>query len=124
MDIWLIFVAAIVAALYELVAHWFPWSMLLRAIGSRNSQLHSIHRYIIGVLGFMVPIAGVLIIWEQWPVLWMMITVVAFSGAAVILAYLIDHVIGSATKLVEMEERYAAEEEQGRSACTRDNHQA
>lgn len=114
MNYWHILIAVVFVSLYELLAHWFPWSMFLRMIGSKEKELHNISRYTIGVIGFLVPIIAVLVYWQDWKAILLISSVVVAAGGSVAVAYLFDHAMHRETKLKEMEERYAAEEAQGR----------
>jgi hypothetical protein len=80
-----IFTASLIAALIELVLHWFPWRM---AIGR---DLPRPVAYVLGVLGFALPLTC---LWWMWWVLvielWI---VIAAAGIAVMVAYALDKLI-------------------------------
>ena len=105
-----IIVAGIVVALYELLAHYFPWEMWLRRKLSRVSA------YIIGTLGIVACLLVLFWYWQLHQAFWAVIAVVCAAGGAVIVAYKLDHIRDRLIKAVELEERYAKEEAQGRSS--------
>lgn len=96
--------AALISALIQLVSHWFPWRMVLK------QDLPRIPSYVIGVLGFLLPVSGLYWHWEQSAVvaagqylagLW---ACVASSGLAVVVAYAIDYVTNRVRMASELQE--------------------
>lgn len=73
-------ITALIAALILLVEHYAPL---------RPSQ--TLLRYILGLLGLIVPLSVLLAGWGQWLPLAALWSVVISGGLAVMLAYLVDH---------------------------------
>lgn len=105
--------AAAMAALIELVEHWFPWQM------ATGKELPRPVAYTLGVLGFLIPYWGLLTWWsvqlginpsgvEPWEVArWARIGILAVviaAGAAVWGAYGLDGIIRRTRQAKELQE--------------------
>ena len=77
--------AAVMAALAELVLHYFPWQMVI------HRKLPRPMAYILGVLGFTLPITWLW--WGQWSLVCDLWIVIIVAGLAVIMAYVVDYLI-------------------------------
>lgn len=97
-----ILVTALISALIQLVEHWFPWRMVLR------SGLPRLPSYILGVLGFLLPISALYWHWGaslmRWSHLLALWACVSASGLAAGLAYGIDHLADRVRRSYEHEE--------------------
>jgi len=100
--------SALVSALVQTVSHWFPWRLVL------GRELPRVWAYIVGVLGFLLPVtvlfwrwdaAGLMEAWAHLVALW---ACVLASGLAVVLAYAIDSVANRVRLSHELEELYEA----------------
>ena len=92
-------IAAVTAALIELILHWFPWRLWLRR------DLSKVAAYIIGVLGLAGPLSWLYL--RQGEVraileLWVVLTI---GGIAVLMAYTLDGLALRLTQLREAKER-------------------
>jgi len=94
-EIWL---AALIAGLIQLIEHWFPWRMFL------GRDLPRLAAYILGVLGFLVPLTWLFVIYQEWVGLIAIWAVVVASGAAVAWAYGVDWVMDRVRRSYEHEE--------------------
>lgn len=77
-------VTTIIAILFELTLHWFPWRLMLRRDLSRQET------YVMGVSAFAIPLS---VLWAWWgfrDVVLSMWAVILAVGLAVMLAYRID----------------------------------
>lgn len=89
---------AVVAALVELVLHYFPWRMVFRADMPRTTA------YILGVLGFAGPLT---VLWSHWGMqeaIYAMWTVIVVAGAAVRFAYWLDELLAQIARGHEAQE--------------------
>jgi phosphate/sulfate permease len=93
-----IFLAALVAALIQMTLHWFPWRMVL------GKDLPRISAYVLGVLGFALPLSVLLWHWQSWLELLAVWAVVAASGVAVASAYGTDWMLDRVRRSYEHEE--------------------
>jgi hypothetical protein len=82
-----ILVTALVAALLELVMHWFPWRLMLRR------DLHRTAAYVLGTLGIAVPLTALFAYWGQWVELLALWAVVVAAGVSVLVAYAFDALV-------------------------------
>lgn len=104
--------AAVVSALIQLVSHWFPWRLVL----GRN--LPRVAAYVVGVLGFLLPVTGLYWYWDAHQVMaaWLHLVAlwacVSASGLAVVLGYAIDCIANRVRLAQELQELYEAREEE------------
>lgn len=99
-----VYLTALLAGLILLIQHYFPWLLLL------GKDLPNIARYVLGVLGFVVPLS---LLYsgafgspstdhlDYMIALWV---VVLASGAAVVGAYALDWLMRRITMAGELEE--------------------
>lgn len=103
--------AALVSALIQLVSHWFPWRVAL------GRDLPRVWAYVVGVLGFLLPVTGLYWYWDAaqvsdaWIHLIGLWVCVAASGLAVVLGYRIDWLLDRVRRSYEQEERDEARKE-------------
>jgi O-antigen ligase len=90
--------AAVIAALIQLIEHWFPWRMLI------GRELPRVAAYALGVLGFMAPLSVLFIDQQAWGALLAVWAVVVASGMAVMSAYAADWVMDRVRRSYEHEE--------------------
>jgi hypothetical protein len=90
--------AAVIAALIQWIAHWFPWRMLI------GRELPRVAAYAVGVLGFMTPLSVLFIEQQAWDALLAAWAVVAASGMAVMGAHAADWVMDRVRRSYEHEE--------------------
>lgn len=90
-------IVAIVAALGELVAHWFRWERLV------GRKLHPVANYVIGVLLFSGPYVGWLIVRRDWLHLSVYATAVIAAGLAVMVGYAIDAYLDARERATDLD---------------------
>lgn len=77
-------IAALVAALILLVEHYLPLTTWF------GRQLHATTNYILGMLGILLPLTGLLIIWQLWMAIAAVWIITIVGGLVVIGAYALD----------------------------------
>ena len=90
--------AAVIAALVQLIEHWFPWRMLI------GRDLPRVAAYALGVLGFMAPLSVLFVEQQAWTELLAVWAVVAASGMAVASAHVVDWALDRIRRSYEHEE--------------------
>lgn len=98
-----VLLACLIASLVELVLHYFPWRM---AIGR---DLPRPGAYILGVLGFSIPLAVLFYRWGEQRYLVALIAVITNAGGAVLIVYGLDSMLNS--YWLEREQRERIEHE-------------
>lgn len=97
-------IAALVSGMQQMIQHYFPWGLVFRR------ELPRVMAYIIGTLAYMVPLTCLFVYWESHQVaahyahlaaVW---ACVSASGAAVVLARLIDWALDRVLRSYEHEE--------------------
>lgn len=99
-----IFTAALIAALMQAVLHLFPWQMIF------PHGLPRLLAYILGVLGFLLPVSGLFVFWQEWASLAALWAAVIASGLAVLKLYGLDWILNRIRLSFESEEREHAKE--------------
>lgn len=91
-------ITTIIAVLFELTLHWFPWRLMLRRDLSRQET------YVMGIMGIAVPLSFLWARHGYWDVFNSLWTVIFSVGFFVMLAYRIDELLVNKAKGEEARE--------------------
>lgn len=104
-------VTTIVAVLFELTLHWFPWRLYMRR------DLTKQETYTLGVLGFALPLTALWVWLDLWAAIASMWIVIISVGFSVLLAYRADAL---RTHIAQGEEAMERLNETGQTRSTPD----
>jgi hypothetical protein len=91
----------------EAFLHYFPWRKILR-----GRDLPRLAAYVLGVLGFMVPITVWLLEQHEFVILQVLWLAILAGGTSVLALYGLDHVVELDWRSRESEQREALMQEQ------------
>lgn len=79
-----IFVTVLISVLILIGEHYWPWYIML------GRSLRLTERYILGVLAIVLPLSGLMIVWQLWMVLLVIWLVVFSSGLTTVVMFQLD----------------------------------